>query len=90
LGTLLSSAEQNPDARVIFAKSPSGAHPLCAVVRRALLPAIEAALKEGRLSVNELFHNTEHIEVIFEDEEPFLNLNTPEDLTIWEVRNNAR
>jgi len=89
LNSLLASANDNPAAHVVFAESPSGAHPLCAVVRRSILRHIESALDEGLLSVNELFGRVDYMKVIFEDEEPFLNLNTPEDLARWEVRRDA-
>jgi len=89
LNRLLMSAKDNPTAQVVFAESTSGMHPLCAVVRRTILRHIESALDEGRLSVNELFTGVDHVKVIFENEEPFLNLNTPEDLARWEVHHDA-
>ncbi len=85
INTLAGAADDNPDAFVVFARSPSGSHPLCSIVRKCMLPAIEAALCDERFSVNKLFHNVRHVEVPFDNEEPFRNINTPEDLKMWEV-----
>ena len=83
--TILESADANPDAEVVFATSPSGNHPLCGLVRRTLLPSIESAIGSGRLGVNRLFTGSKHVAVRFDDETPFANLNTPEDLKKWGV-----
>ena len=81
--TILESADDNPDAEVVFASSPSGNHPLCGLVRRSMLPSIESAISSGRLGVNRLFTESKHVSVRFDDETPFANLNTPEDLEKW-------
>ncbi len=83
--TILGSADANPDADVVFASSPSGNHPLFGLVRRSFLPSIESAIKSGRLGVNRLFTGSKHVAVRFDDETPFTNLNTPEDLEKWGV-----
>lgn len=90
LTSLIAKAEENPQAMVIFAVSQSGSHPLCAVVRRALLQSIESAINDGRLSVNKLFHRVNHAVVVFDNEEPFRNLNTPGDLEQLEVSSNGQ
>jgi molybdenum cofactor guanylyltransferase len=89
LTMIIDSARANPDVKVIFAESPSGSHPLCAVVRRTILPDIQEAIASARCSVNELFKGLIHERVYFEDESPFANLNTPDDLKQWEVSRDA-
>jgi molybdopterin-guanine dinucleotide biosynthesis protein A len=89
LTMIIDSARANPDVKVIFAESPSGTHPLCAVVRRTILPDILKAIATGRFSVNELFKGSIHERVYFEDDRPFANLNTPDDLKQWEVSQDA-
>ena len=86
ISSILEAAENEPDAEVVFASSPSGNHPLCAIVRRSLLPAIEAALDAGNYGVNRLFMESKHVAVYFEDEKPFMNINTPNDLEKWEEK----
>jgi molybdopterin-guanine dinucleotide biosynthesis protein A len=85
ISTLLGSADENPDAEVVFVESPSGSHPLCSVVRKKMLPRIVSALCDERFSVNKLFHSVKHAKVAFDDEKPFRNINTPEDLKQLEV-----
>jgi molybdopterin-guanine dinucleotide biosynthesis protein A len=61
-------------------------HPLCAVVRNDLLPAVSAAIDQGELGVGRLWRKLGAVGVRFEDEAPFFNVNTPEDLTAWRRR----
>jgi molybdopterin-guanine dinucleotide biosynthesis protein A len=84
ISSILEAAEDEPGAEVVFASSPSGNHPLCALVRRSLLPAIELALDSGSYGVNRLFTGSKHIAVHFDDEKPFININTQMDLEKWE------
>ena len=86
---ILEAAESEPGADVVFASSPSGNHPLCALIRRSMLPDIESALASDNCGVNMLFTESNHVAVYFEDEEPFANLNTPEDLVKWEDKLDA-
>ena len=85
---IMSTAWEHPEADVIFAYSPSGPHPLCSVVRRNFLPDIQSALDESEYSVNNLFAKYNHVVVKFDDEKPFININTPDDLKKWEVEVN--
>ncbi len=89
LRRIIDTAAANPDVRVIFAETPSGTHPLCAVARRTILPEMEKAIESRKFSVNELFKASPHVAVFFDDEKPFANLNTPEDLKNWEVTRDA-
>ena len=67
-------------ARVSVARSASGPHPVFALVQRAALPALEDYLQSGGRRVGEWYRSMPHVEVEFEDEAAFANLNTLEDL----------
>lgn len=86
---ILEAAESEPGADVAFAASPSGNHPLCALVRHSLLPEIESAIASDTYGVNMLFTESNHVAVYFENEKPFANLNTPADLVKWEGKRDA-
>ena len=58
-------------------------HPLCSVVHNDILPAVAAALDAGEFGVGKLWRKLEAREVRFDDETPFFNVNTPEDLASW-------
>jgi len=67
-------------AQVAVARTASGAHPVFALVQRNALPALESYLHSGGRRVGEWYRSTPHVEVEFEDEAAFANLNAPEDL----------
>lgn len=58
-------------------------HPLCAVVHNGILEAVAAAIDAGRLGVQALWRQLEAVAVRFEDDTPFFNVNSPEDLARW-------
>jgi len=60
-------------------------HPLCAVVHNALVPHISAALDAGRHAVHELWRSLGVQPVHFDDDAPFVNLNTPKDLADYQA-----
>ncbi len=68
-------------AEVACAASGGRLHPVCALWRRALAPALRAALAEGRHGV-EAFVRSRSLAVVeyAGDPDPFLNVNTAEDM----------
>jgi len=84
----LVSAFRAGRGRVVVARtSDSLWHPLCAVVQGGILPEVTAALEAGETGVGKLWGKLGAIEVPFEDDTPFFNVNTPEDLANWRERN---
>lgn len=83
---LLEAAKENP-APVVFVKTPSQEHPLCSVVRSDLLEKLTETLSDGKNAALRFFKDVDHKTVFFEDETPFMNVNTPEDLKVWEADN---
>ncbi len=84
--TLLDAANEKP-APVVFVKTPSQEHPLCSVVRSDLLEKLTETLSDGKNAALRFFKDVDHKTVFFEDETPFMNVNTPEDLKVWEADN---
>ncbi|MGB2822781.1 MAG: molybdenum cofactor guanylyltransferase [Phycisphaerae bacterium] len=70
--------------RVVVAQtSDFVCHPLCAVVHNGVAPEVVAALEAGELGVGRLWRKLGAVEVRFEDETAFFNVNTPEDMADW-------
>ena len=61
-------------------------HPLCAVVHNDLAPQVSAALDAEKRSVQKLWRSLGVEPVDFDDDAPFVNINTPEDLADYQVR----
>ena len=58
-------------------------HALCCVVHAEVLPSIQEAIAESRLRVNGLWRRLGAQVVLFQDERPFRNVNTPEEWASW-------
>jgi len=74
-------------AEVACAASGGRLHPVCALWRRELAPALHAALAAGRNGVEAFVRGRKLAVAEFADDpDPFLNVNTPEDLARAEGR----
>lgn len=80
LGTVLGSAG------AACAGGPAGLEPLFALWRTDALPAVEAALLEGRLAVREALARVDFATAPFAEAACFANINTPEDMAALEAR----
>jgi len=65
------------EAFAAFAVAPDGPHPLCALWSIDLLASLEAALANGHPAVQAFLADIGAVEVMFEDEAAFANLNRP-------------
>ncbi len=63
----------------VVAQSPNGNQPLCALYRKSILPHLKILVKEKKYRFAHLFEKITVNFVVFEDENIFTNLNTPED-----------
>ncbi len=64
-----------------MAKTGAQAHPVFALVRRSVLPHLEAYLARGGRKIDDWYATLRVIEVAFDDEaDAFRNLNTREEL----------
>lgn len=71
------------DADLAVAKTGMQAHPVFCLCRKALLPNLEAFLKEGGRKIDTWYSTLEVAEVQFSDNvKAFANVNTPEEL-VW-------
>lgn len=71
------------DADLAVAKTGMQAHPVFCLCRKALLPNLEAFLKDGGRKIDAWYSTLEVAEVQFSDNaKAFANVNTPEEL-VW-------
>ena len=73
----LVAADQGEDA--LIARSQGGAHPLCGLYRRSILPTAQERLQQGMHRLGALLKAVDTRYVDFEEEERFINLNRPEE-----------
>lgn len=76
---LLNKADDS-DCDIIYVSTPLREHPLCAVYKSGILPAITNALETRNLSLLDFCHNNKSELVFFDNETSFLNLNSPDDM----------
>ncbi len=67
------------DRDAIIAQSPSGVQPLCGLYKKSILPLAYAQLKKGNHKLSDLLRLANTLFVQFNEDEPFTNLNHPEE-----------
>ncbi len=77
----LVEACKGPDYDAIVAHSPKGCHPLCGVYCRSILPALHKAVHEGNHRLSGILEKSKTLAIQFPDDEPFFNINRPDDYT---------
>jgi len=75
IGKLLEANKEGPDAAI--AQSPGGLQPLCGIYKRSLLPLARKHLQENRHRLTQLLKDAKSTFVVFEEDNPFANLNHP-------------
>jgi len=83
---LVQAFRSGRDRVVVAATGDSLWHPLCSVVHNDVLPEVLAAVEAEEFAVGRLWRRLRAGEVRFDDETPFFNINTPEDLATWRER----
>lgn len=85
------AARLTPDVAVSVAASGGRRHPVCALWRTSVRPLVDAQVREGRLSLTALAKRAGMVVVEWPVGafDPFVNLNTPADLTETEQRLHA-
>lgn len=71
-------------ARIAVARTGDQPHPVFALVDRTLLEHLEAFLATGRRRIDVWYAPLPVVEVPFDDEAAFRNINTAEELARWE------
>jgi len=69
----------HPEKDAIIAKSPKGVQPLCGIYSRDVLGIARQHYTRHNHKMLSLLHVVNTLEVDFEDEAPFVNLNTPQE-----------
>ena len=69
------------DAQLAVAKTGDQVHPVFALVRTAVLPHLENYLQGGGRKIDAWYASLKTIEVSFDDEAAFSNINTREELS---------
>ncbi len=64
---------------VIVAQSPSGVQPLCGLYRKSILPLAYVQLQKDNHRLGDLLRLANTLFVQFNEDEPFTNLNHPEE-----------
>jgi molybdopterin-guanine dinucleotide biosynthesis protein A len=80
----MTNALLHSGSQIAVARTAARTHPVFALVARTLQPDLEAFLASGRRRIDAWYGRLHSIEVAFEDEGAFSNLNTPEELAHWE------
>lgn len=75
--TILKSRNNKSD--IVVAKSPSGIQPLCGCYKKSIIPLAYAQLKKGNHKLRDLLALAHTQLVEFEKDEPFTNLNHPQE-----------
>lgn len=83
----LRSALEAGNAELAVAKTGDQPHPVFSLVRRRILPHLEAFLRSGGRKIDAWYASLEVVEVSFDDQaEAFSNINTREDLARFELQ----
>ncbi|WP_092911746.1 molybdenum cofactor guanylyltransferase MobA [Hydrogenimonas thermophila] len=69
--------KENKDA--VIAKSPNGIHPMCGIYTKNLLPKLKEMVKNNQHRLGYLLKTSNTDFVYFENDDPFFNLNHPEE-----------
>ncbi len=79
-GAIDASAAAGERAQLAVARTGTQAHPVFALVERALLPDLQRFLESGRRKIDAWYAPLRVVEVAFDDEAAFRNLNTMQEL----------
>jgi len=78
-------------AQAVFAETTGFFyHPLCAVVHNALSNEVSAAIDRGERKIRNVWRQIKAVEVYFDDETAFLNINTLADMDKWWKTDNEK
>ena len=75
----LFDAYEEGGAEAVIARTPSGTHPMCGIYTQRLRPRLEAMVAAQSHRLNRLLEAADTRFVDFPEDEPFFNMNTPEE-----------
>ena len=82
----LEAARATADADIAVAKTGAQPHPVFALVRTSVLPHLSQFLARGERKIDIWYASLNVVEVPFDDEQAFSNINTREELAQHEQR----
>jgi molybdopterin-guanine dinucleotide biosynthesis protein A len=75
--------KENADVSYVVTRNASGekySHPVFCLLRKTVLNKLCEFLDKGDRKIDRWFHQLPYVEVMFENDEAFSNINSPEDL----------
>jgi molybdopterin-guanine dinucleotide biosynthesis protein A len=88
---VLKEAFVESQARAVFAETRGFFyHPLCAVVHNGLSNEVSAAIDRGERKIRNVWRQVKAVEVYFDDETAFFNINTLADMDMWRRTDNEK
>ncbi len=75
----LNEAYETYHPSAVVAQSPSGIHPMCAIYTTKLKPLLERMVERGVYRLGRLLQEADARVVSFPSDDPFFNVNTPQD-----------
>lgn len=81
--------KENADVSYVVTQNQEGkkfSHPVFCLLRNGLLKQLTDFLDQGERKIDRWFHQLRYVEVLFDDDEAFANINTIDDLTQIESR----
>ena len=79
--------KENADLSYAITRNALGekySHPVFCILRNTLLESLSNFLDQGERKIDRWFHQLRYVEVLFENDEAFSNINSPEDLAYIE------
>ena len=85
ISALIDAFQSGPAHISVAATGKGFIQALCCIVHNDVLPDISARLDHGQRGVRMAWRSMEAATVHFDDEAPFANINTPDDLDQWKT-----
>jgi molybdopterin-guanine dinucleotide biosynthesis protein A len=79
---IINQAKKSNEYDALIALSPSGLEPLCGVYRKSILPLAKELFNKDIHKLNYLLKLSKTKEIVFKENDKFLNLNTLQDYEI--------
>jgi len=76
---LVNIYEKENGVDAVIAKSPNGTHPMCGIYTKRLLPKLKEMVENNQHKLGYLLKKSNTNFVNFESDDPFFNLNHPEE-----------
>ena len=79
IAALVEAYRRHSGASAMIARSPSGLHPLCGIYTMKMLAPLKRSMAKGEHRLHRLLRSEGAVEVVFDNEKVFANLNRPDE-----------